>query len=691
MFEKLKKIFNRTSVGQKVMTVIIVEVFSYTIVTTIALSQIHTVGNEVKLMADVYLPLFSSTESIRQQIQEGRLNIKEIIFVGDRVVYDQDAEETFIAARTRYNEGNRDINEEIKGAENLIRSSVERQSDSESLISQHSAPLLRQLANIRQANRIHNKRVELIFGHVEDGSFLMGMETIDEVVLSEATLTAQLDRLVAELEELKKASVSYAVKVERTASAFTILASILTVCIVVSIFFFVVKRNISKPLHMLTDVINSFNYLKAEKDSKIERQLMERGDELGMVGRSFNALKHVLWDQGEALRAAKDKAETADRAKSQFLAAASHDLRQPLHAMQMYIAALRQKVHQDDALEVISNIDAVSVSTGRMLNALLDVSQLEAGAVVPQFEDFPVQEVLRRVTRAFAPVANRKGLDLRMVKSSATVRSDAVLLERIVSNFVSNAIRYTRQGKVLIGCRRSGNNLSIEILDTGPGIPEEHAAAIFEDFRQLQNEERDKGKGLGLGLAIVRRLSSCLGHEIRHSSKIGEGSRFSISVPMGKAVAERDRATEVFTKFAGGFQDQLILLIEDDSMVLDSTQQLLESWGSEVVSARSANEAFKLVSEIERSPDMIIADYRLPGDFNGIEAVTRIQLTLGVPIPAVIISGDMETKEIKEVSELGHRFLSKPVRPAKLRTLMAHLMFQVAPETDSSKGLQKTA
>ena len=673
------------------MTVIIVEVMSYTMVTTIALLQIHAVGNEVKQMSDLYLPLFTSTEAIRQQIQEGRLNLREIIFVGDRVVYDKDAEETYIAARVRYEDGNRDITEEINWAEDLIEQSILQSGDGDSLISQYSPRLLMQLSSIRQASRIHNKRAEKVFRHVEDGSFLMGMEMIDEVSASEAVLTSELDNLVSYLEDLKKASVDYAVNVEKTASIFTILASIITVCVVIVIFFYIVKRNITKPLHMLTDAINSFNALSEVRETKSERDLMMRGDELGMVSRSFNKLKHDLWAQGHALRAAKEEAEQANRAKSQFLAAASHDLRQPLHTLQMYIAALRHKLQEKDALAIVADIDAVSVSTGRLLNALLDVSQLEAGAVKPQFTDFPVQEVLRRVTRAFEPMAHRKELDLRMVPSSTVVRSDPVLLERIIGNFASNAIRYTHEGSVLVGCRRRGAKLAVEVWDTGPGIPEDQAGAIFEDFHQLHNKERDRGKGLGLGLAIVRRLADCLDHRLEHESKVGHGSRFSVLVDIAEAAPVENEEEEPFDQFLRDLRGVVVLLIEDDVPALKATHQLLEFWGCRVLPARSLDDGLAVVSTSSATPDVVVADYRLPDGLNGIEAITRIQLVLGVAIPAIIVTGEAQTEEIREISELGYRVLFKPVRPAKLRALMTHLLLQQSESPQSREEVRWSA
>ena len=675
MKNRVQNVINDMSVGQKVLAVIFLEIFSYSLVTTIALSQISSVGNVVKQMSDLYLPLFTSSETVRLQIQEGRLNLKDIIFVGDRVVYDKDAEEEYIAARGRYQENSNNIDAEIDWADNLIKKAASKENAKDSLINEYQQDLLRQLSSVRQANRIHSIRAEKVFRHVEDGSFLMGMEMVSDVGASENTLTKELDALVKVLDTLNDESVKYAGRVEQVASTFTILASIITFCVVITIFYYVVKKNISNPLHALADTINSISALHDVEDSKIEKQLMSRGDELGMVSRSFNDLKHDLSAQDKKLRDAKEEAEKANRAKSQFLAAASHDLRQPLHAMQMYITALEQKIKDKEVLKIVSDIDAVSISTGRLLNSILDVSQLEAGAVKPQIEDFPIQEILQRVARNFRPMSYRKGIGLHIVDSNAYVRSDPILLEQIIGNFVANAIRYTESGRVLLGCRRRKGQLSIEILDTGPGIPKHQSEAIFEDFHQLDNKERDRGKGLGLGLAIVRRLSNCLNHKIEHSSKIEHGSRFAVVVGLGEKPAKTTKAMDLDSSLFD-LNNTAVLLVEDDLMVLDATQKLLTSWNCEVTCAKSGQEAKQVISDAINIPDIIIADYSLPGEINGVQTIEYIRKTLGYPVPAFIITGEADTSNIRKIADYGFHVLSKPVHPAKLRALISHLLIE---------------
>ena len=269
----------------------------------------------------------------------------------------------------------------------------------------------------------------------------------------------------------------------------------------------------------------------------------------------------------------------------------------------------------------------------------------------------------------------RKGIELHIVSSSVYVRSDPILLEQIIGNFVANAIRYTETGRVLLGCRRRKGKLSIEVLDTGPGIPKHQRDAIFDDFHQLDNKERDRGKGLGLGLAIVRRLSICLDHQIEHSSEVNQGSRFAVIVELGNKPAKLIQSRTYETSLLD-LNNTSVLLIEDDVIVLNATQQLLESWKCNVICAKSAQEAERLMFDPQYIPDIIIADYRLPGSVNGVQAINNIAAKLGYPVPAFIITGEANTSEVRKIADHGYRVLSKPVHPAKLRALISHLLIE---------------
>ncbi|HEX6979545.1 MAG TPA: ATP-binding protein, partial [Alphaproteobacteria bacterium] len=299
--------------------------------------------------------------------------------------------------------------------------------------------------------------------------------------------------------------------------------------------------------------------------------------------------------------------EVANKYKSHFLASASHDLRQPLHAMNLFVAQLRTESDPEERDRLIGRIDAAVGAMNELFEALLDMSKLEAGILEPNFTEFPVDRLFKRIETTFADAARKKGLRLVVAPSGAWVRSDFVLLERILFNLVSNAVRYTARGGVVVGGRRRGGQLRIDVCDTGPGIPEEQQRNVFGEFYQLAGADR-RG-GLGLGLAIVDRLGGLLGHPIDLRSRPGRGSRFSVSVPLA---AERRRADEasVASAIADPAHGKLVLVIDDDPLVIDGMGGILRSWGCKVLRADSEESALAVVAAQRQRPDLIIADYR---------------------------------------------------------------------------------
>ena len=371
--------------------------------------------------------------------------------------------------------------------------------------------------------------VDNLFAEINLEILTIDITDLDEISVTENNLMLQANRVSSELEEIINASKAQITYVERIAISYIVITSLIALLFVISMVLVIVRMNISKPLQLLTDSINRYTPLHKVEEIEDEQNILSREDELGRMGRSFNRLKKDLWEQGEGLQNAKSDAERANKAKSVFLASASHDLRQPLNAMQMYIAALQSKVKDKEILRIIEDINSVSISTARLLNALLDVSELEVGAIKPRHEIFSVNNILISIFQSFLPLAKDKELDFRIVPSSLYVESDPALLERILGNFMSNAIRYTDKGSVLIGCRRKGSEVSIEVWDTGCGISDDQMSLIYEDFYQVENKERDRGKGLGLGLALAKRLSDSLDHKIDSKSSLGRGSCFSVT------------------------------------------------------------------------------------------------------------------------------------------------------------------
>jgi two-component system, sensor histidine kinase len=365
--------------------------------------------------------------------------------------------------------------------------------------------------------------------------------------------------------------------------------------------------------------------------------------------------------------------EMADRYKSHFLASASHDLRQPLHALNLFVAQLQTEKKPAERKRLVSRIDAAVASMNELFEALLDMTKLEAGVLQANPADFPVQRLLDPIVTTFAALADKKGLSLRVVPCSAWVRSDPILLERILFNLVSNAVRYTARGGVVVGCRRCAAQLRIDVCDTGAGIPEDQRQSIFSEFYQLATPAPDRQAGLGLGLAIVDRLGRLLGHPVQLQSHPGRGSRFSVSVPLATELRDTvplPTALQV-TDLARG---KRVMVIDDDVLVLDGMRGILQSWGCRVHTAASGAAALASVADGGGQPDLIISDLRLADGESGIEVIERLREALGAPIPAFVISGNTAPERLREASAGGYHLLQKPVSPMILRTTLNRLL-----------------
>ena len=387
-----------------------------------------------------------------------------------------------------------------------------------------------------------------------------------------------------------------------------------------------------------------------------------------------NELERRIREATADLAAKKDMAERANQAKSRFFAAASHDLRQPLHALSLFVAALKARTHQPETQTLIDNIEASTAAMELLFNALLDISRLDAGAIEPHRVHFPVQKLLNDLEQQFGAVAAEKRLRLRFRPCNATLYSDPLLIERILINLVSNAIRYTDDGGVLVACRRRGRMVRISVVDTGRGIPPDQQEHVFHEFVQLHNAARDRSRGLGLGLAIVSRLGRLLGHRVDLRSHPGHGSSFSIDIPLGDA-----RLIEAPVPATPPGQipaDALVLLVDDESAILRGMAELFDNWNIDLVTAHSADEAVQWLDSLGRVPDVIVSDYRLPDDVDGIEVVNRLRRKYGRDIPAILVTGDTAPDTIQRIARAGFPLLHKPLRPAKLRALLTHLIQQ---------------
>jgi two-component system, sensor histidine kinase len=363
------------------------------------------------------------------------------------------------------------------------------------------------------------------------------------------------------------------------------------------------------------------------------------------------------------------EAERSNAAKTRFLAAASHDLRQPMHALGLFVGALHHRILHPEVREIVEKAQASVDALEFLLMSLLDVSKLDSGIVTPELKDFPLQMLFDRMELQYDAQARHKRLELKVVATSAIVRSDAALLDRIVRNFLANALRYTVSGRVLLGCRRRPDGVSIQVLDTGPGVAEEHLETIFEEFYQVGNSERDRRKGLGLGLSIVRRLARLLDHHVDVRSIAGRGSCFSVKVPAGNRVHTPEcdaEAAETPFDFAGVF----VVIVDDDPDILESMQLLLTDWGCHALTASCGAETLARLAQHERIPDLIICDYRLRGEL-GADVIPRIRAAVESDVPALIATGDIAPASLAAAAASGYPLVHKPVSPDKLRQLIA--------------------
>lgn len=374
--------------------------------------------------------------------------------------------------------------------------------------------------------------------------------------------------------------------------------------------------------------------------------------------------------------AALEQAERANRAKSRFLAAASHDLRQPLQALKLLNAALREYLLTDDiALNILNDSERALEVMDRMLNSLLEISKIDSGAIIPELADFRIGDMFKDLRGDFLLLTKQKNLGFRIVSSSAVVRTDRALLDSILRNLLGNAVRYTSHGRILLGCRKQGESLRIEVRDTGAGIAPGELDRIFDEFYQIGAPDRDSSQGLGLGLSIVRAYANLLGHPLKVQSWPGRGSVFSILIPSGDLAAEEiGRRDDAGAGTGWKQQGHRILLIEDDALSLKAMQAQLTAWGMQVIGARSGDEAVEMLQQNGFTPELIITDYRLQKGETGVTALARLRPLLGDMIPVIFVTGDGLGKVRSEISPQYTHLLQKPVAPGKLRVLIRNLL-----------------
>jgi signal transduction histidine kinase/CheY-like chemotaxis protein len=366
----------------------------------------------------------------------------------------------------------------------------------------------------------------------------------------------------------------------------------------------------------------------------------------------------------------KEELDRANAAKSHFLAAASHDLRQPMQAVVLLVESLQERVADPDTRRIVKSIRSSVTAMASLLNGILDISKFDAGTVKPERSHFRLDGVLERLRNAHAGQAARSGLALRVVRSSAVVHTDPILLYRILANLASNALRYTDRGGVVVGCRRRGEQVEVQVWDSGPGIAQSDLADIYREFHQLGNPQRDRDQGMGLGLAIVERTARLLDHPLRAASRVGHGSMFSISIPLGDAGAVR--APERPQSDWASLDGCTVLVVEDDRDVRAAMTMLLEKWGCAVLCASTSAEAMAVLDGAAAAPDVVLADYRLPGEDNGVRVIRAVR-ERHPGASGILISGDIAPAVLKEAESSGCKLLHKPIRPARMRALLGSI------------------
>lgn len=375
-----------------------------------------------------------------------------------------------------------------------------------------------------------------------------------------------------------------------------------------------------------------------------------------------------------ALREKKNEAELANLAKSRFLAAASHDLRQPTHALGLFVARLAQLPHDEQSGKLIKNLESSVRAMQNLLDGLLDISRLEARAVQVNKRPFALSALFDQLAQDLGPDAQERRLQLRLRPTDVWVMSDATLVYRMLLNLVGNALRYTERGGVLVVARRTAcEQVLLQVWDTGIGIAPEHQQAVFTEFFQVANPARDRTKGLGLGLNIVQRTAGLLKHPLQMVSELGRGTRFSLTLPLAQSQAEALPTPSIDRTSADDLRGLSVLVIEDDALARAALVDLLASWGMQVLQANDMHSALQHLSDGAR-PAVIVSDYRLSEGHDGMALVQSLRVRMGQDTPAFLISGDTDPALIQRAQAAHLTLLHKPVRPAKLRTLLRRLV-----------------
>ncbi len=529
-------------------------------------------------------------------------------------------------------------------------------------------------ANLQQAEAVEDQRILTLRQPI-----IATQIQLDDVLGVEKSMTKPLGSIIVVMSKSRLKSEKSQMLMMNI--LITVLAMVLAVLVALR-----VSRRITRPIMGIRSAVNQIGAgrLNTRIGETHVQELNELAQGINEMAQQLDIQRDTLQQRvneaTQELREKKEEAEKANFDKTRFLAAASHDLRQPMHAMGLFMGELRNRIDSPEQRKIVEKVEESVEAMSGLLDSLLDISKLDAGVIVPQVQEFAIDALLNRLAQDFSPMSLKRFITFRVHSIEATVLSDPILLERILTNLISNAIRYTPQnGIVMVACRQRGENIRIEVRDNGPGIPADEQRNIFKEFVQLSNKARDRSKGLGLGLAIVDRLSKLLGHPITLRSALQRGSTFAIEMPRVPNVHEllagyRTPHPEVGA-FSNEFAGLRVLVVDDDELVRIGTAGLLASWGCHLQVAGSLEEVRQISTDDHF--DLIVCDYRLP-DGDGLELADSIDTHCDIKPAFILISGDTSPEVLQRVVAKGHHLLHKPVRPAKLRSMLSFVLKEQA-------------
>ncbi|MFT6909370.1 MAG: signal transduction histidine kinase [Oleiphilaceae bacterium] len=391
------------------------------------------------------------------------------------------------------------------------------------------------------------------------------------------------------------------------------------------------------------------------------------------INRNFRRSLELRFENLQLIEQLKDQrreAERANKAKSSFLAAASHDLRQPLYSLGLFTSVLDESTNDPKTRKIVEQINLAMDSLTSLFEALLDISKLDAGVVEAKKRSFNLQPLFEKLANGFNMQAAEKGLLIQWPQTTFQVTSEANLLEQILRNYLENAIRYTKSGAITVKCIEINGVAVISVSDTGIGLPQEELQDIFIEFHQVGNAERDRKKGIGLGLAIVKRTAKLLGHEISVASEVGVGSTFSIKIPLVEHEFDTQQSLVTQTIPTKSETSLLIALVDDEESIREGLSQLLSLWGYEVIVAASGTKLIEQLEQMGRQPNVLITDYRLANNLTGMDVIAALNAMFQEDIPALIVTGETDKQQIKQMNTENFQVLNKPVHPAKLRAFL---------------------